>query len=121
MALAYANIGEYEKAACSCKEAIEIDATAVNPYFLLAHIAEEQGDEEKAKNLLKKAIYLEPAFIAAYLELGALYEREHDTVRARKMRTTAVELLSALPPEKAIEPYKEVTAGELLQYIKKML
>lgn len=121
VAQAYANIGEYDRAAHSCKKAINIDVTAVNPYFLLAHIAEAQGDNEEAKNLLKKALYLVPTFVAAYLELGALYEREYDDVRARKMRTTAMELLAALSSDKAIEPYKEVTAGELLKYIKKML
>lgn len=121
MAQGYANSGEYEKAADCCKKAIGIDATAANPYFLLAHIAEAQGDDDEAKNVLKKAIYLAPTFVAAYLELGALYERGHDANRARKMRTTAMELLNTLPSGKAIEPYKETTAGELLKYIRKIL
>ena len=121
MARAYADLGKYEMANINCRKSIEIDPCAANPYYLMAHIAEAQGDEEEAKNLLKKAIYLAPTFIAAYLELGALYERGHDANRARKMRTTAMELLNTLPPEKAIEPYKETTAGELLKYIKKML
>ncbi len=117
----YADTGQYDKAAAECKKAIDFDKTAVKPYFLLSHIYEMKGNNEEAKDLLKRIIYLAPDFIAAYLELGSLYERENDAERARKMRTTALELLKALKPETAIEPYKEVTAGELLEYVKKML
>jgi len=115
-----ANLGEYDKAAALCKKAIDSDATAVRPYFLMAHLVEAKGDIEKAKGLLKKAIYLDPAFSPAYLELGALYENEDDPERAKTMRRTALTLLQALPPEAAIEPYQGVTAGELVRYVKKL-
>lgn len=116
-----ADSGEYGKAADLCRKALDIDNTAVKPYFLLAHIAELQGDSGNARDLLKKAIYLDPAFVAAYLEIGALYERGHDSERAKKMRITAIELLRVLPPDTVIEPYKGITAGELLEYVKKAI
>lgn len=116
-----ADSGEYDKAADLCRKALDIDNTAVKPYFLLAQIAELQGRNEAAKDLLKRIIYLSPDFIPAYLELGALYERENDAERAKKMRSTAIELLKALPHGSVVEPYEGVTAGELLEYVKKLV
>lgn len=121
MAQEYADTGQYDKAEAECRKALEVDKTAVRPYFLLAHIAEMKGNSEEAKTFLKRIIYLSPDFIPAYLELGALYERENDAERAKKMRTTAIELLNALPSGSVIEPYNEITIGELLEYVKKMV
>jgi len=70
---------------------------------------------------LQKVLYLAPSCIAAHLELGALYAREHDAVRARKMRTTALELLKALPPHVPVEPYTDLTAAALVRYVQKEL
>lgn len=117
----YADSGQYDKAVAECRKALDIDNTAVRPYFILAHIAEMKGNNEEAKDLLKRIIYLSPVFTPAWLELGAIYERENAAERARKMRTTALDLLKALPPESAIEPYEGVTAGELLEYVKKLV
>jgi chemotaxis protein methyltransferase CheR len=116
----YADAGEYDKAVSVCRKAIELDATAIKPYFLLAHIVEAKGDIEEAKGLLKKAIYLEPDFIPAYLELGAIYDNEGNSERAEKMRTAALDLLKALPSHEVIEPYKGITAGELARYVEKL-
>ena len=121
MAQAHANLGAYEQAARGCEAALALDCFAVHPYYLLATIAEEQGDLAQAKNCLKRVLYLAPSSIAAYLELAALYEKERDAVRARKMRATALELLATLPPEVTIHPYPQVTAGELLGYVKREL
>lgn len=117
----YADSGQYDKAVAECRKALDIDNTAVKPYFLLAHISEMQGGNEAAKDLLKRIIYLSPDFIPVYLELGALYERENDAERAKKMRSTAIELLKALPHSSVVEPYEGVTAGELLEYVKKLV
>lgn len=86
----------------------------------MAHIVEAKGDIEEAKVLLKKAIYLEPDFIPAYLELGAIYDNEGDSERAEKMRSVALELLKALPSDAAVEPYRGITAGELIRYVEKL-
>lgn len=120
IAESYADMGEYDKAASACRKAIELDATAIKPYFLMAHIVEAKGDIEEAKVLLKKAIYLEPDFIPAYLELGAIYDNEGDSERAEKMRSVALELLKALPSDAAVEPYRGITAGELIRYVEKL-
>jgi chemotaxis protein methyltransferase CheR len=108
MAQAYANVGQHDKAARCCQQALA-----------LAHVAEEQGDLSAAKNFWKKVLYLSPSSMAAYLELGALYEREHDTIRAQKMRATALELLTALPPHAPVQLYAELTAVELAGYVQR--
>ncbi|MCL1472801.1 CheR family methyltransferase [Argonema antarcticum] len=121
LAQAYANLGEHNKAAYYGSLALELDSFSVLPCYLLAHIAEEKGDIEKAKFYLKRIIYLAPSSISAYLELGFLYKREGNATRAGKMLAAAVELLKDLAPSATIEQQGEVTAGELLIYVDKIL
>ena len=120
LARSYANLGNYERAMHFCDQTIRSNVFSIKPYFLKAHIVEEQGDNEEAKNLLKKVIYLDPSFIPAYLELGSIYEGECDHGKAGRLRTTALELLQALPPDAHVEPYDELTVAELILYIQKM-
>jgi chemotaxis protein methyltransferase CheR len=121
IAQVYSNKGEYDHAFRSCKKAMDIEPTSPHPYFLLAQIVEATGCNDEAKDLLKKAIYLKADFVAPYLELGKLYAKEEDTKRATKMFSSAMDLLKALPPETSIAPYRDITAGELLLHIMKML
>lgn len=121
IAQAYANLGQHEKARHFAHQALEIDSLSPEPYYLLAHLAEEQGDMEAAKNFCKRIIYLAPSSIFAYLDLASLYEREGNITRANKMRKTALELLKELPPDTRLEQQDDLKAGELVQYVKKML
>jgi chemotaxis protein methyltransferase CheR len=121
MAQAYANLGQYQQAQDCCQQAIAADILSLKPYYLLAKVAEEQNDLERAKSILKKIIYLDPQAIAAYLELGAIYARENDAVRAMKMRSSAFEMLKQLPRNMLIEHQHQLSVGELLVYLKKIL
>lgn len=121
LARSHANLGDYNRAIYYCQQALQIDAIAVSPYYLLAHIAEEQGNIDKAKTLFKRIIYLEPNSIFAYLELGSIYDKEGDRNRAVKMRTTALELLQELPPDRTLDPDNRLTATDLIQQVRKML
>jgi chemotaxis protein methyltransferase CheR len=118
LAQAYANVGEHHKAAGLCKKMLDLQTHAAKPYFLLAQIAEAQGDYQEAKKLLKKVIYLDHTFVAAYLELSGLYERENDRKRAGTMRQSALTLLKGLAPDQIVEPYREITAEELVRYLR---
>lgn len=120
MAQAFANLGDWGQAIEYCQQALKIDSS-VSPYYLLAHIAEEQGDRTKAKDLFKKIIYLAPSSIAGYLEIGALYASEGDATRARKMRSTALELLKKLPADSAVEYQGQAIANELIIHINNIL
>jgi len=121
MAQAYANLGQHQLAAHYAERAIEIDAKPLAPYYLLTHIALDQGALETAKLWLKKIIYLDPTAISAYLELGFLYEQEGDRLRTRKMQTTAIALLQQMPQALPVEFQDGVTAGELLCHINTLI
>lgn len=120
-AQAHANLGDYEEATRQCRHALTVNSLVVLPYYLLAHIAEHQGDPETAKDLFRKILYLDPAFTPAYLELGALHEREGETDRARKLRSIALDCLRALPPHTLVNAYDAMTAGELHAHVEKLL
>jgi len=117
----FANAGQYDEAVNCCQEALNFDAEASGPYFLMAQIAEARTDYAEAKKAFKKAIYLDPGFVAAYLELGALYEKEKNNERAAKMRASALEILSGMPPDADIGPYEGMTAGEISRHVKEIL
>lgn len=59
---AWANLGDYKQVVEWCQQALQIDNFSENPYYILAHIAEEQGNVEQAKALFKKIIYLAPLY-----------------------------------------------------------
>jgi chemotaxis protein methyltransferase CheR len=120
-AQAYASLGHYEEAARWCRQALAMDSLAVLPYYLLAHIAEQQNDPETAKTLFKKILYLDPTFTPAYLELGALHEQEGDAGRARKLRLIALDFLRALPSHTIVNVYGAMTASELQVHVEKLL
>ncbi|HEX8832917.1 MAG TPA: CheR family methyltransferase [Abditibacteriaceae bacterium] len=93
-AQAHANAGRYDLARSLCVRATKINGFASTPHFVMARIAEEEGDTDTAKELLRKVIYLSPNFVAPYLELSAIYGAEGDETRAGKMRETARDLLT---------------------------
>jgi chemotaxis protein methyltransferase CheR len=116
-----ADAGRYDAAIRSCQLALTTNALVEKPYYLLAQIAEVQGNIVDAKNFLKKILYVAPASVAAHLELGALYAKEQDLPRARKMLNRALELLQALPPDTVIEPFADLTAGQLVSEVQRRI
>jgi chemotaxis protein methyltransferase CheR len=117
----YADVGNYEAARHYCGLALAKDSLAEKPYYLLAQIAEAQGDIAAAKSFLKKILYLSPAAITALLELGALYAREQDLPRARKMLSLALEHLNTLPADTIIEPFMDLPAAQLLPEVQRRI
>ncbi|MEG4572819.1 CheR family methyltransferase [Microcoleus sp. N3A4] len=121
LAQIYANLGKYSQAIEHCKRASKADAMSVLPYYLQAHIAEEQGDLETAKILLKKIIYLCPYFVSAYLELANIYNKEGKLNIAIKMYNSSCDLLTKLPPNTRIEQEGKMTASQVLMDVQKKL
>ncbi len=117
----YANQGQRDLAAKYCVEMITKNPLNAEPHYLLALLAQERAEAAEAKGMLKKVIYLDPSFIAAYLDLGDLYAQENDETRATKMRSTARDLLRALPGNDLVRFYGESTANALLQYVEHLL
>lgn len=118
---AYANLGELEKAAEHLQRASTEDRLAPEPYYILALIAEEEGDRERAKAALNKAIYIKKDFVAAYLELASLYEYEGAVEKAKRLRSAALDEIKALPADSHVDMYDNATAGELAIHIKKTI
>jgi chemotaxis protein methyltransferase CheR len=114
LAHGYADVGNYEAARHYCGLVLAKDCLAEEPYYLLAQIAEVQGDNAAAKSFLKKILYLSPAAVTAHLELATLYAREQDLSRAGKMLSLALELLKALPAEAVIEPFAHLSVAQLV-------
>ena len=112
----HADRGEYELAEQMCRKALSADPLAVDPYFLLAQLAQIKGDFEQARECLNKAIYLDHRCVAAYLELAALHERAGDMPRALTLRRAALGIVRTMPENELIEQY-ERTAGELAQWL----
>jgi len=121
LAQIYANLGKYSQAIEHCKRASKVDAMSVFPYYLQAHIAEEQGDLETAKIILKKIIYLCPSFVSAYLEIGNIYNQEGKLNKAIKMYNSSCDILKKLPPNTPIEQHGKMTATQLLMDVKEKL
>ncbi|MEB3341568.1 CheR family methyltransferase [Okeania sp.] len=117
LARLYANVGKYDRAIFYCNQAIKVNASSLEPYYLLVNIAEEQGDIEGAKIFLKRIIYLYPQEVPAYIELGSLYAAEKNIIRAKKMKNTALELLKNLPADDMIEYRGGIKVSELIKYL----
>lgn len=117
LARVHADLGQHERAGMILNELGRARPFEHRSYFLLAQIAEEQGDVGKATDLLKRVIYLEADFAPGYAELAQLYALEGDRERSERMRRRAVELLKALPPGTEIEEYPGSTAGSLLEHL----
>jgi chemotaxis protein methyltransferase CheR len=100
IAQAYANLGDYQKAAYYCVQALGVDSLYLKTYYLLAQISEIQGNPQKAKTLLKKIIYLDPKSADAYLQLSYLYQKEGKLDKSQKMKQNAIDLLKSMPPER---------------------
>ena len=90
----------------------------VFPYYLLAQIAEEQGNSEEAKRILKKIIYLDPNSPLPYFDLSQIYQREGDKHRMSKMQQAALDLLKPLPSGMKIK--ENLTVAELVAQLEKI-
>lgn len=118
LARAFANRGRYDDATRYCREAIAVDALALDPHYLLGHIAEEIGNLEEAKRAYRNVLYLSPTSIAAYIHLADIHGREGAADRARTMRESAMALLERLEPSAVVPHADGATARELVGYLR---
>ncbi len=120
MGEAQANLGAFDSAQAALGKAASLDIHSPRPHWILAHIEEALGNMAGAIGHYEKALYRDPSFIPAYLELAPVHENGGDFARAAKTREAALNLLKSMPAEKRIEPYEQVTAGELALIVEKM-
>jgi chemotaxis protein methyltransferase CheR len=116
-----ANLGRYDEAIRLCREAIALDATGADAYFVWGQVEGEQGQQSAAKDLFKKVVYLSPQHFDAHLELAAIYDQENDAPRARREREAALRLLSALDPDELLASHPGARAAELVAHLQSQL
>lgn len=121
LAEAYANLGQHVQAIQACQQAFQYDPLAIEPLYLLAQIAQDQGEVENAKSILKRVIYLAPTSIFAYFELGCLYEQQGNLEKARRNWQSSLNGLKQLTGETMIDGCKDLTASELRLVIESKL
>lgn len=111
-----ADLGEYGAAKRACQEALKTSPLAPDPHFLLAQLAQLEGDLKGAMRWLDKTIYLDPDNVAAHLELAALGEHFGNDSQAASHRRAALAIIRALPPEMPVEPYG-TSAAEMANWL----
>ncbi|MEM9905760.1 MAG: CheR family methyltransferase [Cyanobacteria bacterium P01_D01_bin.44] len=114
MAQLQLKIGQLDLAAQYCRQASEIEAFSVMPYYTLAQVLKRQGNRTAAKRTFKKILYLEPTSVAAYVELSRIYRQEGNAKKSLKMRRSALSLLRKLPVNTKIFELDDLTVAELL-------
>lgn len=97
--------GHYREAEQLCREGLSRDARDLSAHFLLAQLAELQGDRHGCRSRLEHILELDSQAAGALLELAELCRAEGDDLRARRLRAAARETLGNLPPERPVEPY----------------
>ena len=94
-----------------------LDPLREEPYYTLAQIAEEEGDRDGARKLYNDILYLAPDSAAARLHLADILDGDA-TERAALLRREATGILEGMSSEARVRHYGEVTAGELLAYLR---
>ncbi|MFK8182161.1 MAG: CheR family methyltransferase [Phormidesmis sp.] len=96
MAKVYLASGQFSQAVEACNHALtslkKSNDGNLEPHYILAKIAAEQGDLTGAKRILRKIIYLEANAVTAYLELSQLYQQEGNLKKSDRLRQLAFEI-----------------------------
>ncbi len=115
----YANIGQHLKAEQLCTELQLSHPFEVEPFYILAQIANDRGDTNQAMTLYKKILYLNPNYFAASIELAAIYINRGENVKSQKLLSAAIEDLKKLSPSDLAFPYNAIKIGELIMELEK--
>ncbi len=114
--------GDYARACDLAREAQRAAPLDYRPVYLLAQLAEIEGDNAEALRRLSQVLYLAPDFVPACLDTAAHLERLGETDRAMRHRRAARRLLEAQPDEQAMEPpYQDIRVGTLKAYLDELL
>lgn len=96
MAKVYFTAGQFQLATEACQNALQVlaesDHNRLEPHYILAKIAAEQGELTAAKRILRKIIYLDTNAVTAYLELSQLYQQEGNLNKSDRLRQLAFEI-----------------------------
>jgi tetratricopeptide (TPR) repeat protein len=114
--------GDYAGAREIAHQARRTDDLDFRPVYLLAQLAELEGDDAEAVRQLAQVLYLAPDYIPACLDTAAHLERLGDPNRAMRHRRAARRLLEAQADEQALQPpYQNLRVGTLKTYLDELL
>lgn len=114
--------GDYAGATEIARQAQHAATLDHRPIYLLAQLAEIEGDHAEALRKLAQVLYLAPDFIPACLDTAAHLERLGNLDRAMRHRRAARRLLESQPDERAMQPpYQCMRIGALKTYLDELL
>lgn len=112
-----ANLGRLPEAHADCERAIAADRLNPVPYYLLATICDEMGNDSAAASALKQALYLNPRFVLAYFALANVSRRQNRLQQARRCFAQVRDLLAGLEADALVPESEGLTAGRLAEMV----
>lgn len=113
----YANLGVWAEAERWCRQAIQLDNLALEPYYTLALVLQHQGRLVEALEAMKTVIYLDHTFTLGHYGLAALYHSQGRLPQALKSLDNARSLLLGCDSAGVVAGSGGITVGTLQQAI----
>ncbi len=113
----YANLGVWAEAERWCRQAIQLDNLALEPYYTLALVLQHQGRLVEAIEAMKTAIYLDHTFTLGHYGLADLYHSQGRLPQALKSLDNARSLLLGCDSAGVVAGSGGITVGTLQQAI----
>ncbi len=117
----HAGRGDLAAAREWAEKAVNADRLDPVAHYLVAVIAQEQGQADDAIPALRRALYLDADFILAHFALGNLYRQRGVDVAALKHFGNALQLLERQPPDEVLMASDDMTAGRLKEIVRTYL
>lgn len=116
---AYANQGDLNQARLCCEQVLAIEKIEPDLYVLYATILQELGLMEEAILALKNALFLNPDLVVANFALANAFLKASNKNEAKRFYRNTLKLLEKYDPRVIILETEGMTAGGLIEYIKK--
>jgi chemotaxis protein methyltransferase CheR len=121
LARLYADRADWERAQRHCAAALEQDSLNIPGHYLMAQIHEHQADLEAALAAYRRTVFLDPGFVPGMLGMASVWRQLGRYADAQRVYRNAVQHLAALHSTVPVSGIEDVTAGELLAWIRKQL
>jgi chemotaxis protein methyltransferase CheR len=112
-ARAAADEGRLAEARAWCEQAIAADKLNPAGHYLLAIIAQEEGQLAASEAAVRRALYLDPDFVLAHFAAGNLARRQDRRAEAARHFATALSLLRRYGQDDLLPEAEGMTAGRL--------
>jgi chemotaxis protein methyltransferase CheR len=121
LARLYADRADWERAQHHCAAALEQDSLNIPGHYLMAQIYEHQANLEPALAAYRRTVFLDSGFVPGMLGMASVWRQLGRYTDAQRVYRNAVQHLAALPSTVPVSGIEDVTAGELLAWIRKQV